>query len=282
MAFSVLLSVYAKERPGNLARCLQSLCDQSLPADEVVLVEDGRITDALRDTIESFRTRIPLKSVRLGSNVGLAAALNAGLDASSNELIARMDTDDEALPHRFEKQIDYLTQHRETSIVGSWAVDVDEEYQPLWERRVPIQHEDILRLIWTCPFIHPSVMYRRNRILQLGGYDRTLFRSEDYDLWLRAALAGLRFHNIPEPLIHYMYRAQRSWRDSIRQGICRTTTGWRGCRKLNLGTKALLGTTGYFINGLVPPAFQRTSKLLFRRLDPRLRLYRRNRPGSPA
>src|SRR5690606_40315887 len=93
------------ERPEFLRIALESLAGQTLKADEVVLVEDGPIPDTLLAVIESFRETLSIVSVKLPSNVGLAAALNAGLAHCSHELVARMDSDEISLPQRFEKQI---------------------------------------------------------------------------------------------------------------------------------------------------------------------------------
>ncbi|WZB62592.1 glycosyltransferase [Achromobacter xylosoxidans] len=109
--YSVLMAVYAGEQPQYLAQALASLCACRPEVLEVVLVEDGPLTPGLREVIEGFRGRLPLRSVALPSNQGLGPALNVGLRACTKPWIARFDTDDLVEPHRFERQIGWLQAH---------------------------------------------------------------------------------------------------------------------------------------------------------------------------
>ena len=106
MKFSVLLSVYRKEQPAYLRQRLASIFNQTLTPDEVVLVKDGPLTDALDEVVEEYALKFTtLKVVPWPENQGLGKALNEGLKYCSYDLVARMDTDDVAKPERFEKQI---------------------------------------------------------------------------------------------------------------------------------------------------------------------------------
>ena len=120
--FSVLLSVYWKENPDWLRLSLKSIWeDQSLKPAEIVLVKDGPLTDRLEAVISQFKQSAPLKIVPLSQNQGLGRALNEGLKFCSFDLVARMDTDDISKPDRFEKQIRFISQHPDISVVGSWV-----------------------------------------------------------------------------------------------------------------------------------------------------------------
>ena len=100
--FSVLMSVYYKERPEQLRESLDSVFSQTLLPTEVVLVEDGPLTPGLYNEIERFKSACPqLKVVRLHENGGLGKALNEGLKHCSYDLVARMDSDDICFPDRF-------------------------------------------------------------------------------------------------------------------------------------------------------------------------------------
>ena len=101
MKFSVLMSIYHREQPEFLRQCLQSLCAQTLAADEVVLVYDGLLTPQLEAVAKGFQAALPLKIVRLAENVGLGRALNEGLAHCSHDWVFRMDGDDICLPERF-------------------------------------------------------------------------------------------------------------------------------------------------------------------------------------
>lgn len=109
MPFSVILSIYYKESPLFLRESLDSLFSQTVCPDEVILVKDGPIGDELDNVIDSYVTRYPyLKVLSLVTNRGLGKALNEGLKYCSHELVARMDTDDIAMPERFENSWLYL------------------------------------------------------------------------------------------------------------------------------------------------------------------------------
>lgn len=119
---SVLISVYSKEQPAYLQQSLDSIFAQTMPPDEVVLVEDGPLTEPLLAVIASFaQQHQELHIVKLPTNVGLGLALNEGLKHCHNHLVARMDSDDIMKPERLAKQAAYLEQHPETAIVGSWT-----------------------------------------------------------------------------------------------------------------------------------------------------------------
>lgn len=269
--FSVLMSIYAGERADRFALALQSLCNQTMEANEVVLVVDGKIGAALQSVIDYYKQIMPMKTVFLTANVGLPAALNEGLKVCSFPLVARMDTDDVSLPYRFEIQMDFMNKNKEVDIVGSWAIDVDELGEEKGIRRVPLTHDDIRKLIWTCPFIHPSVMYRREKVIDIGSYSLAAVRGEDYDLWFRAMKAGLVFSNISKPLIKYTVNKPRSWAFSLRQGWYRTKTGWKGCYHNGLSILAYVGVSAFMIRGAIPPFLQKYWKVFSSALDPRIK-----------
>lgn len=117
--FSVLMSLYYKEVPEYLNECLESLAVQTCPATEIVIVKDGLLTEELEKILSLWQNKLPLTIVGYEENKGLAYALNYGLQFCSYELVARMDSDDICMPDRFEKQIKYFEEHKETVIVGA-------------------------------------------------------------------------------------------------------------------------------------------------------------------
>lgn len=204
--FSVLLSIYKNERPEFVIDSLKSVFNQSLVPDEVILVEDGPLTDELYEVITKFENNYPnmLKVVTLENNVGLGLALNEGLEASSNELVARMDTDDIAKYHRFEKQIQFFIENPSFSIVGSIVDEFTDNTNEIFSQRVvPEYHEDILKFSKRRnPFNHPSVMYKKSDVLAVGGY-QDFRRSQDYDLFVRMLNSEYKGYNIQEPLLSF-------------------------------------------------------------------------------
>ena len=202
MKFSVLMSIYHREQPEFLRQCLQSLCAQTLAADEVVLVYDGPLTPQLEAVADSFQAALPLKIVRLAENVGLGRALNEGLAHCSHDWVFRMDGDDICLPERFAFQAAYLQTHPDTDIVGTQIAEFDADpAAPHAARRVPCDNDTIRRFARRRnPFNHMTVAYRKRAVLAAGGYHHHLYM-EDYNLWLRMLAAGARAANLPETLV---------------------------------------------------------------------------------
>lgn len=202
MSFSVLMSVYKKEKANYLEACLESLVLQSLQPSEIVLVEDGEITSDLRGVIRKYAAIMPIKSVRLTRNVGLATALNEGLKQCSNELIARMDTDDVSLPHRFERQISFMLTHPKVDISSAWVEERDESMSNVIHiKKLPSSHDDIFRFSKKRnPISHPVSIFRKSAVMSVGGYPNVF--PEDYALWSLMLVNKFRFANIPETLLY--------------------------------------------------------------------------------
>lgn len=221
MPFSVLMSVYRNDKPEFLARALDSITTlQTLKPDEVVLVVDGPVPESLasiikhRDSISNGLYNV----VWLPENKGLGNALRIGMERATNEIVARMDSDDVAVPDRFEKQIGYMQDHPECDIVGGQITEfIDNEQNIVGKREVPCGNDEILMwLRGRCPFNHMSVAMLRSRVLAVGNYMDWHY-NEDYYLWIRMALAGCHFANMSDVLVNVrvgadMYRRRGGWR----------------------------------------------------------------------
>lgn len=207
---SVLISVYHKERPEHLRQSLESIFQQETPADEVVLVEDGPLTDSLRLVIRQMQEHYPqLKTVTLEQNQGLGRALREGLRHCSHDIVARMDSDDIAKPDRFTKELAWLEAHPETAVVGSWVDEfLDDPSHPISVRKVPERHEELRAYShYRNPMNHPTVMFRKTAVEDAGSYQHCeLF--EDYDLWARMMTKGYCFHNLQESLLWFRLTSQ--------------------------------------------------------------------------
>lgn len=270
--YSVLLSLYSKENALYLKTALDSVFSQTFPPSEVILVKDGPLTHELEAVLSSYSTPL-LKIITLPENKGLSYALNIGLKYCKNSLIARMDTDDVCFFDRFEKQVSFLNSHSEVDIVGSYATKIDEYGDDLNELvKVPIVHEDIMRLIWTCPMNHPTVMFRKDKILSVRGYNPDAGpRQDDYDLWFRCAEKGLHFANIPEPLLYYRFFTDSIKKNSIKVGWYRLKVGFHGCRMLHLSLIAHIGVCIPFIRSLLPYPLNLYFQKLMNHINPRNR-----------
>lgn len=184
---------------------LESVFNQSLLSNEVILVEDGPLTPELYKVLEDFQKKhTELKRIVLPKNVGLGNALNEGLKHCSNELVIRMDTDDICFSDRFRKQVEFMTGHPDIDVSSAWLVEFEENVKNLIsKKKVPATHKEISTYIKTrSPLNHPVVIFKKTVVENAGGYQHfPLF--EDWYLWARMMKNGAYFANIQEPLLYF-------------------------------------------------------------------------------
>ncbi len=239
--YTVLMSVYAKEKNEYLTASLDSIVAQSLPPSQLVLVCDGPLTEALDAVIEAFEERYPfLDVVKLPKNVGQGPALNHGLACCQNELIIRMDSDDIAFSDRCEKQLRYMLEN--SLDLCSAAVDEFTGDRRITSRRsLPCDYDVLMRFArLRNPINHPCAAFRKSMVEKVGGY-RHMPLFEDYDLWARMILTGARLGNLSEPLLFMRagseFYSRRSgftyclniisfWREMRRIGFCGPLRAW--------------------------------------------------------
>ncbi|MDE6536354.1 MAG: glycosyltransferase [Muribaculaceae bacterium] len=219
MKFSVLMSVYAKDRPEWLKESLDSVFSQTFKADEVVLVIDGPVGEDLRRVInETEKIHPELKVAPLAENGGLGKALNHGLKICSNNIIVRMDADDISLPQRFECLIDTFERFPGVDAVSSWIDEFEDNPSNIVSSRklpeFPYELGEFARD--RCPLNHPASAFKKSSILLAGGYQH-LPLYEDYYLWARMLKSGLRMYNIQKSLLLMrtssdMYNRRGGWK----------------------------------------------------------------------
>lgn len=202
MKFSVLMSVYAKERPEYLCVAMDSLVRQTSPASQVVLVCDGPLTPNLDAVIEKFSLALPLTVVRLVENAGLSHALNVGLPHCVHEWIARFDSDDICEDFRFSKQLRFIDKHPDVDVFGASIIEFTSDSTcPHSIRTVRETHNEIVRSArFKNPLNHMTVFFRKSVVLGAGGYPHDAL-NEDYALWVKLMSSGFRFGNVGEPLV---------------------------------------------------------------------------------
>jgi glycosyltransferase involved in cell wall biosynthesis len=203
--FSVLLPIWAGDRPDFLTAAFESTVDgQSRPPAQVVVVQDGPIGEQLAERVAELAgaSRVPVDVLVLERNIGLGPALDAGLAACRHPIVARMDADDISVAHRFAVQLPVIESG--VDIVGSGLAEfTDDPERVVGTRTPPIEPADIReRARFAVPFNHPTVVYRREPVLAVGGYT-DFARMEDYLLWAKLILAGARVANVAEPLVKY-------------------------------------------------------------------------------
>ncbi len=217
--YSVLMSVYSGEKPEYLRQSMQSIFDQTVPTDDFVLMCDGPLTPEMDQVIEQMARDHGgvLRIFRLDKNGGLANALNVGLTKCRNDLVARMDSDDVALPDRCRLQLEAFRDQPELAVVGG-AIDEFEQSvdHVVSHKDMPQTQEEILRYArMRNPFNHPTVMYRRSVVMAAGSYPRNILH-EDYALWGNLLLSGAQGRNLPQTLCYMrvdngMYNRRGGW-----------------------------------------------------------------------
>lgn len=204
--FSVAMSVYKNDSPECFDIALASITtDQTIKPDEIVLVVDGPVPDGVNSIIVKYETLYPdmFRVVRLEKNGGLGNALRLAVEKANNELIARMDSDDIALPTRFEQQLMFFDENPDLDIVGGDITEfIGEPENIVGKRVVPQKDSDIKDYMQTrCAMNHMTVMYRRSAVLKVGNYV-DWFWNEDYYLWIRMQQGGCSFANTGTVLVN--------------------------------------------------------------------------------
>jgi len=188
MTIAVLMSVYKNEKADRLERCIKSIWDdQTLKPDQVILVEDGPLSDELYQVISTWQCKLKDKMDVLKNevNLGLTKSLNKGISFVKTELIARMDTDDQSTPIRFEVQERYLKEHPEIDVLGGACNVINEKGESLYTQYFKKTHSEMIKQIcWRCPLPHPTVMMRTKMFTEKRlKYDERFRNSQDIALW---------------------------------------------------------------------------------------------------
>lgn len=205
MKFSVLMSLYIKEKPEYLRECMESLLCQTVLPEQIVIVKDGPLTPELEDMLESFVSRDPglYTLVPLEKNVGLGLALAEGILACRNELVARMDTDDICREDRFALQLAEFEKNPKLDVCGCHIAEFEGSIQNIVAKRtVPLTDEDIKAYQKRRDGVnHMTVMYKRSKVLEAGNYQSCMLMEDTY-LWVNMILCGAVFANIDDCLVY--------------------------------------------------------------------------------
>ena len=198
--FSLLISIYKKENPIWLHEALDSVFAQTIQPDEIVLVKDGPLTKDLELVLSEYEQKHPIFNFVVNeTNLGLGLALQKGVLACKNEIIARMDTDDIIPQDRFEKQLAKMKEGYD--VVSCWSqLFIGDRSNVIAVKTRPEKHEDIVKLAHRrSPVCHAAAFMRKSAVLKAGNYQHKQYY-EDYNLWVRMIQTGARFYNVQEVL----------------------------------------------------------------------------------
>lgn len=204
MKYSVLMSVYKNENAVFLRESIESILNQTIKTDDFVIVWDGPLTLELESVLETYKIKLPhvFRFLKLGTNVGLGEALNQGVKFCRHQFIARMDSDDIAVPERMEWQLKLFEQNPQLSLCGGQIAEFYFEQNNISKyREVPCRHNEIYAYAKKRnPMNHMTTMFRKNAVLDVGNYIH-MDMAEDYYLWVRMLIKGYQVQNIPKVLV---------------------------------------------------------------------------------
>ena len=210
--FSVVVCVYINDKPFLLESALRSIYEQDLLPAQVVIVQDGPISSELNNIISIFETTFKQKKITFTHhifplNVGHGKARSRGIEICMHDIIAICDADDINLPSRFSRQYKYLKENPKISVVGGHIQEYADG-RPISIKTVPTSPEGIIKYCrFRCPMNQMTVMFKRQDILSVGGY-QDFYHNEDYFLWIRLINADYQLANIPEVLVKVNVDAQ--------------------------------------------------------------------------
>lgn len=256
LKFSVSMCVYGKDDPEWFKIAVNSIVEQTVPPDEVVLVVDGPVPETLDVVIRGYE-EIPLfKVIRLEVNQGHGEARRIGLQNCTYPIVALMDADDISVSDRFEKQLVCFVEDASLDIVGGNITEfIGEPTNIVSSRVVPETDAEIKAYMKKrCPMNQMTVMFRKNAVEQAGGY-LDFYCEEDYYLWVRMALAKMRFANVTDTLVNVrvgadMYQRRGGWK--YFKSEVRMQKYMKEQRLIGFGTYCVNVTKRFIVQVLLP------------------------------
>lgn len=200
---SVVMSVYNEEQ--HVSQAMESILNQTFNDFEFIIVNDGSV-DKTYEIIERYAEKDKrVRVINHEKREGQAKSLNDGIKIAKGKYIARMDADDISLPERLEKQVKFMGSHPEVGVLGTYYKEIDNSGKILPRKQNPSTWEQIKKaLFYYNPVCHPSVMMRKELILEVGGYDEKFSIGQDYDLFSRL-ISKTKIENLPEFLIIHRF-----------------------------------------------------------------------------
>lgn len=204
MQFSVLMSVYYKDNPQWLKEAVDSVMNNTIKPNEILIGIDGPIPEELQVKLKELSNEYKqIQLVYFKENRGRGALLHDTLPMTKYPLVAIMDSDDICYNNRFEKQLLVFQQEKDLDILGAFIEEFDEDIKKIVSvRKVPLIDKDIKKFIKTRnPINQVTVMFKREKILGIGGYPSNMRVGEDYLLWVRAIIKDLKIKNLSDILV---------------------------------------------------------------------------------
>lgn len=200
--FSVLLNIYAKDRPDWIKQALDSVLSNTVRPTEVVIMVDGPVGKEIQNVLDEVAKDKTVRVLSHPVNIGRGAALGYAVPKCSYDLIALMDADDVSRKDRFEKELALFQTDSELAVVGGQVQEVDaNSFAPRANRTVPLTHTEIRQYLKTrMPFNNPTIMFKKAAVLDSGNF-KAFGLVEDYYMWARVIAKGYKTANIPDIVV---------------------------------------------------------------------------------
>ncbi|MBO3642170.1 glycosyltransferase [Streptococcus suis] len=252
---SVIMSTYNSKDFNALKKSVVSIIAQTFTDWEFIIYNDGSLdngkTSEYLKQIEKLDPRI--KIIECSKNYGLAYAKNYMINICQGEYITAQDDDDVSLPERIEKEVAFLDSHPEYEFVGTVAKVFDDG--GIWGHYDLEEEPTKDSFLWNSPFLHPTVMFRKEVLMEIDGYRvaKETMRVEDYDLFFRLYAKGYKGYNIQEDLFEYRIenvrsKKYRSMTDRIKEARVR----YKGFKSLGILQKGIPYMVKPLLIGLIP------------------------------
>lgn len=267
---TIILSTY--NATNYIDACLKSIEDQSYDNFNVHIIDDcssDNTTGVIRTWVKKD-TRFKLIDVHQ-ENKGLTRTLNELLTTCDTKYVVRMDADDMMHPDRLRTQMEYLELNKEISVLGSWAQDIDEQGNYKEVRKMPIKNKDIQNIISKVnPIIHPSVIFNRADIIEIGGYNEIYRFAQDYELWFRAVANNLKIENIAVPLLYYRVSSTHAEKRRMSYRMLDSKIRWHGTKAIGCSLpKRIVSASLPIAFGLMPDFLKNYTMSIREKIDPR-------------
>lgn len=258
---SIIMGVFNPVHGEWLQAAVQSLIDQTMTEWELILCDDGSDEKYVERIQSCQKMDARIRLIRNKKNQGLAYSLNQCLKYVRGKYVARMDDDDISKPDRLKRQYEWLESHPEYAWAGTWTEMFDEH--GVWELKKYPEYPKARDYLFNSPYIHPSVMFRRDVLQQAGGYlvAKMTRRREDYELFMRLEFLGYKGYNIPELLFCYRETADSYRKRKFRYRIDEMQVRYTGFRKMGiLNITTFPYVVKPLIVGMIPPSIHRVIK----------------------